>query len=308
MKIISQAPTRISLVGGGSDLPSYYENHGGGMTISMAVNLYQHIELNDYHNSWVIPENAKKDFYTSFFDNAGVDTSIGMRATCDISIESGMGTSASAAVALLGALYKKVGRKIDKKSIAQKAWFIEVNKLNLFGGKQDQYAASLGGMNILRFYKTEVRVKELSRHIAGFWADHMVLVDTGIKRENIKLQENLKKLNKSQVQSLKKTTELASVASDLIKNLDVGGFANILKEAWGLKKQTNDVTTPEIDKMYEFGLSNGALAGKLLGSGGGGMMLFMVPEGLKENFAKKFANAIDFSPDFNGLMVREVEK
>lgn len=278
MKVLSIAPTRLSLFGGGSDVNPYASIYGG-LCINMAINLRQQFILDDEGYELVpslkIIKGGNPDFYMKFFEEMEFYPNLVQKA--DMAIESGLGTSASAAVALISAISKFKGLKMTKDEIAEKAWDIEVNKIGLFGGKQDQYCAAFGGFNLMKFGK-EVKIQGFPRRVAEKVSDHLLLFDTGIRRKDPKLQENLKEINEEQKQALDKIKQIANDAYHRIYKGDIKGLGKLLDDTWNYKKKSNKVTTPEIDKHYEIAKKIGAYGGKICGSGGGGCMVFIAPK------------------------------
>jgi len=158
--IKSSAPCRISLLGGGSDLSPYCDLYGG-MVLSMAINLRQEIELTidnkDHYGDLTFPLGGSLNFYKTIIEQLGLSQrEVGLVAKFDGEITGGIGSSASATVALVGAIAKARDIKYDKDEIARVAWNIEVNILKMFGGKQDQWAAAHGGVNVFEFKNGKV--------------------------------------------------------------------------------------------------------------------------------------------------------
>ena len=318
MRIVSQAPTRISLFGGSTDLPVFYKEYGG-IVISMAVNLRQIIEIThnekDQFGNLEIPQNANPAFYKTFLDEFGFSNrEMGIKATSDIPIQSGLGSSASAAVALVGSLVRLTNVSLPypiERWIAEKAWDIEVNRIGLYGGKQDQYAASFGGLNQFIFNKDGyVEVHAYPKFIDEKIVPYISLFDTGIRRSKPKIQENLKLLSDSQVSSLKRIEDIAVQASDRIT--DVEWVGHTLDKYWQIKKKSNpDMTNFKIDEIYESAKKVGAMGGKLMGSGGGGFMFFVSDIKYKNDIKEKLeiigCKQIDFSIDRNGLETRIIK-
>ena len=197
MKIIASAPCRISLFGGGTDLPVFYEKHGG-LVISMAINLKQHIEFDTdapkgISPEWAIPQNGNVDFYGKFMDEFKLNRVFFVNKS-DAPIQSGLGSSASAAVALVAALSRIKGQNLTKEEIAEKAWDIEVNKLGLYGGKQDQYRAVYGGFGSTRFKDYAISTVYNAFVNNDFWEERLMLFYTGETRKDPKIQERFKQL------------------------------------------------------------------------------------------------------------------
>lgn len=302
MKIIASAPTRISLFGGGTDLPIFYEKHGG-LVVSMAINLYQCVEIANGGSKYSIsmPENGSVDFYKAFFEEFNLPFgNFNIKASSDAPIQSGLGSSAAASVALVAALSRIKGQKLTRYEIAEKAWEICNNKLGLYSGKQDEYAASFGGYNKIVFNKDgTVFVNRLEGLLNK---DNLLLFDTGLRRTNPKIQENFKTLTPEKEEALLKIKEIAENYTHWTE------LPHLLRRAWEEKKKSNTVSTPEIDEIEKAAIAGGAEAFKLLGSGGGGFCLVFVEEEKQEKvksaLKKKGCTWYDWDIYHNGVETR----
>lgn len=270
--MIVQAPCRISLFGGGSDLPIFYEKHKG-LCISMAINLYKKVILKDVMAEVTAGiDNSFTKVFTDEFEKDALQWRMIVEYS-DIPTNSGLGGSASMGVALVAALSDLK----DKKEIAEKAWDIEVNKVGLYGGKQDQYAASIGGFNAYEFQKDQpVYIFPIQE--PTFWQKRILLFDTGLRRTNPKVQEQLKELSPEQEESLLKIQKIAMEAFHTVFAFkDTVRFKRLINEAWEEKKKSNSLVTNEkIDHIYDTAIKAGAQGGKLCGSGSGGFIWFFV--------------------------------
>lgn len=308
MLVKSTAPSRISLFGGGTDLEIYSKDHGG-IVVSLAIDLYQTTTFYTGDNVFgltnnTFPINANPKFYYQLLDEFGLN---GMHhskheSIFDGVIESGIGSSGAATVAFLGAINKAFDLKID--NIPEKAYELE-SKYQITG-RQDHYASYYGGVNVFEF-KDSVNVTPLSKGFIEKLYPHLVLVHTNIKRKS-NPQKGFSELTQDQIESLNSIKELAVASIDPIAQGEYQTVGELLKVGWDLKKKSNKVTSSDIDAVYEWSLKNGAYGGKLLGSGGGGYMLFVVED--KKDFIKKISDkgpsAVDFNIDWNGLLVREL--
>jgi D-glycero-alpha-D-manno-heptose-7-phosphate kinase len=300
-KIKASAPCRISLFGGGTDIPTY---KNGGMVLNMAINLRQEIKILDNVNWFgglmnIWPDGGSENFYKAFLPD-----SYWYEAEFDGEITGGIGSSAGAAVAIVGATERLKGHKIDLDKIAEKAWEIETKKLKMFGGKQDQYASAYGGVNLITF-RDRPHVIQLSPSFIESVKDSILLFHTGENRKSGKIQEGFKKLSKEQIKYLDKMRDLVMPGLRAIDEGDVKRFGKLLTESWELKKKSNSgVSNEKIDKLFEKGKKLGALGWKLLGAGGGGYCIFIVPK-KQEEFKKKIGiKWVDYSIDWNGLDTR----
>lgn len=304
MQIISQAPTRISLLGGGTDVGEYSSKYGG-ICINLAINIRQHIDL-DFETEechTIIPQNANLRFYEKIFDEFDLTIPCRFIAKFDTFIESGLGSSASATVALVGAINKFKKLRMSKDEIAEKAWDIEVNKQNIFGGKQDQYAAAHGGANMLIFEDRVYRYA-LNRDRIEKIIPHLALFYLGINRKSSLIQEGLRKIDSSQKHALDKIKDLAYDGLDMINQTDILGLGAVLDETWEFKKKSNKgISNEYIGRIYEKARKNGAIGGKVLGAGGGGHILFITNDKEKLKSALQLKH-VDFDIDWEGLKVK----
>ena len=294
MRIISSAPCRIGLFGGGTDTNPYAEKYGG-VVINIAINLRQKVILGDGSK---LLEYDNPDFFKAF-------TFLPVKHEFENDIESGLGTSAALAVSLVGA--SRTG--LSRSEIAEKAWKIEVSKLGLFGGKQDQYASVFGGMNLWKFSNVVKRIG-IAKEKAEKLKKYILLFSTGITRPNPKLQENLKVLTEKQKQALDIIKQIASDAYHRIYSEDYEGLGNLLNDSWRYKKMSNKVTNKKINGIYDLAISSGTWGGKLCGSGGGGHMIFMADSNNHEkiiyNLSKVGVENIPYKIDYDGLKVERI--
>lgn len=299
MRLLTTAPLRISLMGGGTDVGEYQKRYGG-VCLNVAINMRQEFTLDTEDKGFYLPPRANIEFYKAFLKEFRIKT---MRIEQNFNgfINGGLGSSASAAVALVAGITRLKGKNLSRYEIAEKSWDVEVNKLRLFGGKQDQFTASFGGFNLMRFNE-RVEIESIPRGIADNIAKHILLFDTGTRRKNPKLQENLKVITKEQKQALDRIKEIALEAHKLVYRGKIDLLGDLLHESWSEKKRSNKVSSPQIDAIYQKAIDAGAYGGKLVGSGGGGYMIFLAERKDHEKI-KKALNLkwVDFSIDYNGV-------
>lgn len=315
-KIIAQAPARISLFGGGSDVSPYVDLYGGEV-ISFAINLYSHIELFTGDDAWQLtthdlPKEADPKLFYAILDHFtlnGMHSGIRVRSRFDGIIGSGLASSASATIALLGAIYKFRGRPIsDPLALAKQGW--ELERTFHQTGQQDHYAATLGGMNSFVFHGDRVRQIAFPRSVAKAFEKHIVLCYIGGVRKDKNGQKPLEKLTQKRIEDLNWMKRIAYQAEKTILTEDWKQLGMLLAESWELKKQVNGkITNTHIDTIYDEALRRGALGGKLCGSGQGGYMIFLVPPEEQDKFCKTMYNMfkierVDYGIDFTGLSVR----
>lgn len=288
--IITKTPFRISFVGGGSDLEAFYSQHPGAV-LSTSINQYMYISSHKYFDEDQIrvkysqTETVKNiidlkhpilKVVLEKFKLNGIEIS----SIADIPGGTGMGSSSSFTVGLLQNLYAYTGKEISKKELAEEACNIEINLLKEPIGKQDQYAAAFGGMNIIRFEKngnTAVEPLRLNAEMLKELEGNLLMFYLGSQRKASDILTEQQK-NTSSADKTQTLLKMVGLVDDLKGALESGNrhdMGNILHENWILKQQlASSITNPEINECYNTAIENGALGGKLLGAGGGGFMLF----------------------------------
>lgn len=292
--IITRTPLRISLLGGGSDLPSYY-NKKSGVVISTSINKYIQIAVNQCetnHCRVVYSEmevtdtsnNIKHDRVREILQYFNIKSNIEICSFSQVSTKgTGLGSSSTFTVGLLKALYTQLCLSHNKRDLAELACHIEIDRCREPIGKQDQYAATYGGFNIIRFYPDGVEVTPLNvRHsVLLDLNENLMCFSTGITRKTSDiLSKQVKNLETDKSMNL--TDDLVTIAEQGIKYLrkeQIDNFGSLLHESWMHKRElAKGITNDHIDSMYATAMSAGALGGKILGAGGGGYMLFYVPK------------------------------
>lgn len=303
MIIQGNAPTRISLFGGSTDLPEYYLKHGG-IVISMAINLRSHVTLftdkDIYEGYTELPEGTDKTLCFSILKKYEMDSLHHSRVISEFDgvIGAGLGSSASFSIALLSALKKNKGERVDRSRLASEAYFAE-KAIGYNTGVQDQYAASYGGFNIYSFNNSGVEILNYSRDVAEHIQSYMVLYYMGGQRESSGAQ--IARITPKRISHLNKIKDIALIGQKAISDGRTEIIGKLLHASWEEKKLSNKVSTPFIDQLYERGRKNGALGGKLLGAGGCGYMMFWVsPEKQKDFKNKMNIDPIDFGIDYTG--------
>ena len=293
--IISKTPVRMSFAGGGSDLKAYYDNMPGAV-LSTTIDKYIYITVNRRFSDMLrvaysqVEEVEKVEDIQHRLVRESMKLS-GLKKGIDISYVSdllpahegsGLGSSSSLTVGTLNALYAHKGLTASAELLASQASDIEINKLGAPIGKQDQYAVAYGGLNFIEFYGDEtVSVKKviIPKKIREKLEDNLLAFHTGIyTRSDLVLTEQ-RKTTKDKLGTLEKMVNLAHELKDSLERKDLSEFGNILHKNWVLKKEMSDkMTNPEIENYYKKAMNAGALGGKILGSGGGGFLLFYCEE------------------------------
>ena len=312
MKILATTPSRISLFGGGTDVEPYATTYQG-VVVSIAINLRQRIIMYEGDDIFevtknVFPANADPYFCYSILEkykiNSGHFTKI--QSYYDGFVGAGLGSSASFIVGLLGAIYRRLHRPIIRSEIAAKAWELENIVLKHYCGKQDHYAATYGGCNLFHFGK-ETYISQVK--IADNILDSLVLIYIGKRETELSIQKHFKTLSQNKKDWLDKMKYIALDSVRYLIEGNISKVSDLLKTSWSIKRSLDpSISNDIVDKIYQLGIQQGALAGKLLGSGGGGHMVFMVDPDKKHYFIEKmkgrgFENT-DFSICYNGLETR----
>lgn len=323
--IFVRAPFRIPLGGGGTDLPSYYSKFGGEL-ISAAINHYMFITVNrppvdklirvKYARTETVKSvrEVKHELVREALRLTNIPDSIEINSVADLPAGVGMGSSGSYLVALLKALHTLKNEHISTQDLAEEACKIEIEKLKRPVGKQDQYIAAFGGITKLKINKNGgVRVKQLALKPA-FLRDlenSLLIFYTGIKREEkqiLKKQSQATRNNNKRVIAnlhLIKSIGL-KIERALIKN-DINAFGKLMHEHWMAKRNlSSGVTSSRIDYLYQLGIKNGAIGGKIMGAGGGGFLLFCCPGGkgaIRAEMEKQGLTELFFHFDMEGVKV-----
>lgn len=290
--ILSRAPTRITLGGGGTDLKSYYSKYGGFLiagaidsycTILANKRFYDNIRLS-YSQMEIKDEVADIDhrIFRAALELIGVEKGIELHSTADVPAGCGLGTSSSFTVALLNALHAYNKDFVTQKQLAEEACHIEIDALAEPIGKQDQYIAAFGGLTCLTFDKNgEVLVEPLriSREALDQLESNILLFFTGRERSASEiLCEQDKKCqqdNSEMIQNLHQIKEIGLETRKCLERGQVNILGELLHVHWEIKKKRSQKMSDSfVDECYEVARKNGAAGGKLIGAGGGGFFMF----------------------------------
>jgi len=320
--IISRTPFRISFVGGGSDLEAFYSKHTGAV-LSTSINKYMYISSHRYFHKDQIQVKYSNTETVSSVDQlqhpllrealrkAKINGGIEISSIADIPSGTGMGSSSSFTVGLLHNLYAINRKYATHDVLAKEACEIEIEILKEPIGKQDQYAAAFGGLNIISFHKDgNVKVEPLyiENEVYQQLQDNLVMFYVGNQRKASEILSEQKK-NSSQEEKFNALKQMVSYVYDMRDILYSGrlnDFGKLLHENWILKQRlASKISNPEINEIYDAGLANGATGGKLLGAGGGGFMLFYCEKSKQHKLteALKKYETIDFSFERDGSKI-----
>ena len=291
--IITRTPLRISFAGGGTDLPAYYRNHGGGAVTSAAIDRYVHVVVNDKFDrsirvAYSRTENVdrlddlKHGLVREAMRMVGVTEAFEIHTIADIPSEgTGLGSSSSVTVGVLNALYAYRGQLKDPAELAEAACRIEIDLLGGTLGKQDQYIAAFGGVHYFEFRPDDsVRVSPIPLATADREAlsSHLSLFYTGVTRQSQGILKAQAARTEEKVASLDRMRELAEETRRTIVARDWPKLGELLDVGWQLKRGLTDgISTAEIDRLYAKARAAGAYGGKITGAGGGGFLLLAHP-------------------------------
>lgn len=299
--IISKTPLRISFAGGGTDIDSYYKT-GYGAVVSAAINKHIYVTVHKrfdnslrvgYSKTEVVnhADELEHDIVKACLEMVGIDNGVEITSVGEVPAGTGMGSSSTLTVGLLNALYSYVGQRLSAYELMEKACRIEIDILKQPIGKQDQAAAAFGGLNYFIF-RSDGSVKkeriELSQEDFKRLESRLVLFYTGSTHSAGTI---LKEQKENTYKHLEIMNEMRDQAGWLKKKLEGEGFGayfgDMLRQAWERKKiLSEEISNPEIDRIYDLGLQAGALGGKLLGAGGGGFLLFYCEENRQDQLKK----------------------
>jgi D-glycero-alpha-D-manno-heptose-7-phosphate kinase len=290
--IITQTPLRIGLLGGGTDLPSYYLEHGGRV-LNCAIDKYIYVIVKQRFDDEIYVNYSKKEIVSRVADiehelvreamlMTGVTGGVEITTLADIpSSGSGLGSSSAVTVGLLHALYAYTGRQVSAEELAEGACRIEIERCGKPIGKQDQYIAALGGIRDLRFGPGEdVSHEELGLSASERVAlqQQMMLFYTGITRraDNILAEQNANV--SATLPQLDLLRDLAGFAVKRLRSGDVDAIGPALRESWEAKRKlASGVSNSQVDGAVTRALEAGASGVKLTGAGGGGFLVVLCP-------------------------------
>jgi len=322
--IITRSPLRITLGGGGTDLPSYYREHGGFL-IAAAIDKYVYVTVMRPFVEGIFLKYSKLEHVqeTDDVQHPIIREAIRMlefrtpqveiTTLADIPAGTGLGSSGSFSTALLKALYAHRRRLLHPGELAELACEIEINRLKEPIGKQDQYIASYGGVTCFTFHPDEtVEARPLALSMDSLFdlEDNLLLFFTGFSRSAGSILQDQKTRTEhadhEMLRNLHYVKDLGLRSRDALEAGRTALFGDLLHEHWEHKKRrSGGMSNPRIDEWYELGRKNGAIGGKLVGAGGGGFLLFYSEEHrrLREAMSRAGLEEVRFRFDFEGTRV-----
>ena len=321
--IITRTPLRVTLGGGGTDLPSYYEQYGG-VVLSAAISKYIYISINstftpDYFLKYSALERVddiasiEHPIVREALSAHGVEPSVEIVSMADIPSGTGLGSSGAFTVGLLRAVYAMRRDHVSAGALADEACCIEIERLNRPVGKQDQYVAAFGGLKTYTFNQDgSVDVVPLALSTETFLdlEEHMLMFFTGYSRAADKVLEEQRTKStagdSAMIDNLHFVKDLGLRSKAALEQGDVESFAALMHEHWEhKKKRSSSMSNPHIDRWYEIGREHGALGGKLVGAGAGGFLVFYTrnPLALRAAMRAESLAEVRFTFDNDGSVV-----
>jgi len=322
--IVVRSPLRISLGGGGTDLPSYYQDHGGFL-VAAAIDKYVYITLHQTFGEELIVKYSKLERVKAIHDVEHpivrealkhvkiTAPHLEIASMADIPAGTGLGSSGSFTTALLKALHTLKKNLIHPRELAEEACHIELNLLQEPIGKQDQYIAAFGGITCFKFnadHGVEAWPLSIDQETLYNLEDNLLLFFTGYSRSasNI-LREQDQKTRSSDsemIDNLHFVKELGLKSQAALESGDLHQFADLMNVHWQhKKKRSGNMSNSKIDEWYELACANGALGGKVIGAGGGGFLMFYTEEKMRLRHVLREAGLTEvrFRFDFSGTQV-----
>ena len=322
--IITRSPLRVSLGGGGTDLPSYYREHGGFL-IAAAVDKYVYITQHRTFQEEVIVKYSKLERVSAVdqiehpivreaLKLVGItDPHLELTSMADIPGGTGLGSSGSFTTALLKALHAYKKNLLSTVELAEQACDIEINRLGEPIGKQDQYISAIGGITAFTFRqdgRVEYRPVRLSEETHFNLEDNLLLFFTGYSRSASTIlkdqNDRSKKNDQAMLDNLHFTKELGYKSLDALEAGNLEEFARLMDVHWQRKKaRSSGMSNPHINEWYDYAMAHGALGGKLIGAGGGGFLMFYAADKarLRHAMREKGLQEVRFRFDFEGTKV-----
>ncbi len=329
--IITRAPVRISFGGGGTDIPGFYEKYGGAV-VSITINKYFYSFYNPREDEKIqmISSDfqsllAVDDFYSlKFGEGFDIPSAVikhyrlyhgfDLFTASEIPPGSGLGSSGAVTVNMVNLCSKLKNEKLTQRQIAEDAYFIQREILNLPIGKQDEYAAAFGGLNFIEFSEKDVSVepiridpdvkKCLEKNLLLFFTKKTRQASTILQRQEDSIKDN----NNSVIEAMIEVKNNAYLIKEALEGGHLKRFGKLLDEAWNSKKKMSSGITDEyLDRIYGIAMQNGALGGKIAGAGGGGYFMFYCEEdkqgNLKSALEAEKLGFLDFNFSEKGVTI-----
>jgi D-glycero-alpha-D-manno-heptose-7-phosphate kinase len=319
--IVTRTPLRVSFVGGGTDLPAFFESDEGAV-LSTAIKRYVYVTVKRHSELFFEPirinyskseqveriDEVKNNIVRESMRLLDIEPPIYISTVGDVPASTGLGGSSAFAVGLLNALHAYRGDHVSAGQLAEEASTIEIDVLGEPIGKQDQYAAAFGGLNLFHFkpdggvtvehqQAPEDTLADLFGSILLFWTGHQRDASSVLTEQRANTEAKLLHLRRMRDQA----TELHGALKS--GTIDVAGLGRMLDEGWRLKRQlASRITNSQIDHWYEAAMAAGAAGGKLCGAGNGGFLLFIAPPAKHDALRHALADLTEMrvGPDLRG--------
>ena len=325
--IITRTPLRVSLGGGGTDLPSYYSQREG-FVIAAAIDKYVFLGINrtfsdDYTIKYSEMEKVptigdiRHPIVREVLAKHNVPPAVEIVTLAEIPAGTGLGSSGAFTVGLLRAIYALQREHIPAAGVAEEACHIEMELLGQPVGKQDQYIASFGGLTCFEFGRDgSVRTSRLlvSEPTMHYLQEHLLMFFTGYSRQATEMLGDQKRRSEQgdgeMLDNLDYIKALGVASKEALERGDTHRFGELMHEHWLHKRErTHGMSNPSIDRWYDIGMANGAVGGKLVGAGAGGFLMFYAEDGraLRKAMAAEGLTEVRFSFDHEGskILVRD---
>ena len=308
--LIARAPVRISFFGGGTDLPAYYLRFGGAV-LSTAINKHFYVVLNHAGGDVQVSSSDYRAFFRqsdaappvwdddlrlprAILDHFCIRQGISVFLASEIPPGTGLGSSGAVSVALVKALATSLGQQMTESEVAETACDIDIGRLRQPIGKQDQYAAAFGGLNLIEFNDglTKVSRMKLPLDLLLALERRILLFFTGTARDSSSIlseeQRHISDDREETMKALHRLKEHAYQGHQLLRKAKLDEFGCLLDDAWEAKKKvSNGITNPDIDRLHKIAMSAGALGGKIVGAGGGGFLMVFAKEGRQNQISSR---------------------
>lgn len=301
--IITKTPFRMSFFGGGTDIPSFFNDYGGAV-ISSTFDKYSYVNVRHLppfmpYVTELVYNRIERVNEIDEIEHPAIREAmrfldiheIRLTYEGDLPARTGLGTSSTFAVGMLNAFYALKGKSVGKRKLAEDAIYLERELCKENGGWQDQIAAAYGGLNRIDFQNNQFKVTPIIIHPdrKKLLNDSLMLFYTGVSRYSSEVQKDTMSRQNEKLIQLKEMLSLVNEAQGILENKhsNMNDFGRLLHHTWELKRKTGSkISNNSIDDLYKRGLKAGALGGKLLGAGGGGFLLFYVEPDRRDNLLK----------------------
>lgn len=324
--ILTRTPFRLPLGGGSTDLPAYYEQHGG-FIFAVTINLYMYLGLNrppgddliriKYRNSEEVEriQDLKHNLARAALQRTGVAKMVEISSMADVIDGTGLGSSASYLVGLLNALHTLKGENVSRRQLAEEAFEIATEDLGLPDGKQDFYLASFGNFCVLEIAPNgavTVAPAHVSRATQQEFENRTLLFYTGVRRSSVDvLQEQQADVRAQKMNALELKHATKQIGRDILATFEKGDldtFGELMNVHWNVKRKMSDkMSNPLFDSLYEEAKRIGAVGGKIVGAGGGGFFLVYCRDGsqdaVRRLFAERGMREVEYRVDAGGTQV-----